>query len=194
MLAACGGSSYDDSGARTCGATAPSTAAMRPRRSRRELVRYATLAPSSHNTQCWKFALEERGDHDPARLRAPLPGGRPRRPPPVRVAGLRGREPDRRPRARTACAAQAELRRAARRACASRSSLRRPQTSALFKAIPRGSRTRAEYDGKPIARRRADARSSAAATGDRVQRAAADRASRRSRTCSSSSSRATPRR
>ena len=22
-----------------------------------ELVRYATLAPSSHNTQCWKFAL-----------------------------------------------------------------------------------------------------------------------------------------
>jgi hypothetical protein len=25
----------------------------------RELVRYATLAPSSHNTQCWKFALQE---------------------------------------------------------------------------------------------------------------------------------------
>lgn len=22
-----------------------------------ELIRYATLAPSSHNTQCWKFAL-----------------------------------------------------------------------------------------------------------------------------------------
>jgi hypothetical protein len=27
----------------------------------RELVRYATLAPSSHNTQCWKFRIEERG-------------------------------------------------------------------------------------------------------------------------------------
>ncbi len=27
----------------------------------RELVRYATLAPSSHNTQCWKFALEDSG-------------------------------------------------------------------------------------------------------------------------------------
>lgn len=27
----------------------------------RELVRYATLAPSSHNTQCWKFALESTG-------------------------------------------------------------------------------------------------------------------------------------
>lgn len=27
----------------------------------RELVRYATLAPSSHNTQCWKFALDGNG-------------------------------------------------------------------------------------------------------------------------------------
>lgn len=26
---------------------------------RRELVRYATLAPSSHNTQCWSFLVEE---------------------------------------------------------------------------------------------------------------------------------------
>ena len=26
-----------------------------------ELVRYATLAPSSHNTQCWKFALDGKG-------------------------------------------------------------------------------------------------------------------------------------
>jgi nitroreductase len=26
----------------------------------RELVRYATLAPSSHNTQCWRFALGQR--------------------------------------------------------------------------------------------------------------------------------------
>ena len=27
---------------------------------RQELVRYATLAPSSHNTQCWKFELDDR--------------------------------------------------------------------------------------------------------------------------------------
>jgi hypothetical protein len=27
----------------------------------RELVRYATLAPSSHNTQCWTFHLQDRG-------------------------------------------------------------------------------------------------------------------------------------
>ena len=26
---------------------------------RQELVRYATLAPSSHNTQCWKFRVED---------------------------------------------------------------------------------------------------------------------------------------
>jgi hypothetical protein len=26
----------------------------------RELIRYATLAPSSHNTQCWKFRVEAR--------------------------------------------------------------------------------------------------------------------------------------
>ena len=25
---------------------------------KRELVRYATLAPSSHNTQCWRFGIE----------------------------------------------------------------------------------------------------------------------------------------
>ena len=30
------------------------------RRFSASLVRYATLAPSSHNTQCWKFALQER--------------------------------------------------------------------------------------------------------------------------------------
>ena len=28
---------------------------------KRELVRYATLAASSHNTQCWKFKIAENG-------------------------------------------------------------------------------------------------------------------------------------
>ena len=32
-----------------------------PRELVRELVRLATLAPSSHNTQCWKFAVEGKG-------------------------------------------------------------------------------------------------------------------------------------
>lgn len=31
-----------------------------PLQTMRELVRYATLAPSSHNTQCWTFALRDR--------------------------------------------------------------------------------------------------------------------------------------
>jgi hypothetical protein len=39
-----------------CAATDLSGAALR-----RELVRCATLAPSSHNTQCWKFALDANG-------------------------------------------------------------------------------------------------------------------------------------
>jgi len=52
----------------------------------RELVRYATLAPSSHNAQCWKFRLSAsaieilpdlvvhfgRGPKLPASLRRPL--------------------------------------------------------------------------------------------------------------------------
>jgi hypothetical protein len=40
--------------ARSDGSVFGSTGAML----RQDLVRYATLAPSSHNTQCWKFALE----------------------------------------------------------------------------------------------------------------------------------------
>jgi hypothetical protein len=32
-----------------------------PRELVRELVRFATLAPSSHNTQCWSFAVEGKG-------------------------------------------------------------------------------------------------------------------------------------
>ena len=49
---------YDAVAARTWhpGAVTGSTGAALGR----ELVRCATLAPSSHNTQCWKFALDER--------------------------------------------------------------------------------------------------------------------------------------
>ena len=58
----------------------------------RELVRYATLAPSSHNTQCWRFRIQERAILiEPPH--APHSGGRPRRPPPVGFPGLRRREP-----------------------------------------------------------------------------------------------------
>lgn len=47
---------YDDAVRTTWRHTAPEVAAERMQ-VMRELVRYATLAPSSHNTQCWKFAI-----------------------------------------------------------------------------------------------------------------------------------------
>jgi len=68
-------------GAATCGALAPALVACSSDKSeqeaahalrqsaalirgdaaalRRELVRYATLAPSSHNTQCWRFQIQD---------------------------------------------------------------------------------------------------------------------------------------
>jgi hypothetical protein len=52
------GERYDEVADRTWrlgGATGLDGAALR-----QELVRCATLAPSSHNTQCWKFALEDK--------------------------------------------------------------------------------------------------------------------------------------
>lgn len=58
LLAACddGRSDYDAAAAATwrIGTVPPSE----PTAIAAELVRYATLAPSSHNTQCWKFKLE----------------------------------------------------------------------------------------------------------------------------------------
>ncbi len=53
-----GGTSYDEAVRRTWRHTgrAVSDGSLLLR----ELVRYATLAPSSHNTQCWKFAVQER--------------------------------------------------------------------------------------------------------------------------------------
>lgn len=60
-LAACsgtGGSGYEQAASDTWRAVAP---AARPHGAvMRELVRCATLAPSSHNTQCWKFRLASR--------------------------------------------------------------------------------------------------------------------------------------
>ena len=54
----CGDASYDAGGQKTWRSA---ERAVSDRSSlQRELVRYATLAPSSHNTQCWTFALQER--------------------------------------------------------------------------------------------------------------------------------------
>jgi hypothetical protein len=52
------GGSYDDAARRTWAHDDPSVAKTGTDL-QRELVRYATLAPSSHNTQCWRFALQD---------------------------------------------------------------------------------------------------------------------------------------
>ncbi len=60
MLAACSAGASHDEAARilrrpVAASAGDNTMLMR------ELVRYATLAPSSHNTQCWKFRLRDQG-------------------------------------------------------------------------------------------------------------------------------------
>jgi hypothetical protein len=133
---------------------------------RRELVRYATLAPSSHNTQCWKFRLEPDAITilpDPAR-RCPAV------------------DPDDHHLFVSLGCATENLVQAARahglEALASlhgaRNAVRialepaRAQASPLFQAIPQRQSTRAEYDGRPLSgddRRALEA----AAAGDGVQ-------------------------
>jgi hypothetical protein len=115
-----------------------------------ELVRCATLAPSSHNTQCWKFALEGNG-----RSIAILPDLA-RRCPAV--------DPDDHHLfVSLGCAAENLIQAAlahglkgdARfdpRSDAVRVALEptRAQSSSLFMAIPHRQSTRGDYDGKPL--------------------------------------------
>lgn len=56
-----GAGSYEEAVARTSRHGPPG--AVTGTELQRELVRYATLAPSSHNTQCWRFRLAERAIH-----------------------------------------------------------------------------------------------------------------------------------
>jgi hypothetical protein len=58
-VAACAtsGANYGDAVAETWRPFAAGTTSQRSAL-RRELIRHATLAPSSHDTQCWKFKLE----------------------------------------------------------------------------------------------------------------------------------------
>ena len=52
------GGSYEEAARRTWVHGDP-TGVTRGTDLQRELVRYATLAPSSHNAQCWRFALQD---------------------------------------------------------------------------------------------------------------------------------------
>jgi hypothetical protein len=113
-----------------------------------ELVRYATLAPSSHNTQCWKFAITGDAitilpdltrrcpavDPDDHHLFVSLGCAAENLIQAARAHGLRGE------------VSFDETRDAVRVALADAPA----DESVLFKAIPTRQCTRAEYDGKPL--------------------------------------------
>jgi hypothetical protein len=114
-----------------------------------ELVRHATLAPSSHNTQCWKFALENSAitilpdftrrcpavDPDDHHLFVSLGCAAENLIQAARAHGLHG---------------EAEFD-TAREAVRITLTPTAAEATELFRAIPSRQSTRAEYDGKPIA-------------------------------------------
>ena len=116
-----------------------------------ELVRYATLAPSSHNTQCWKFRLEEgvisilpdlsrrcpAVDPDDHHLFVSLGCAAENLIQAALANGLKGH-----------AGFDAAGGNALRVALEPTSSV----ASTLFQAIPERQSTRGEYDGQPIAR------------------------------------------
>jgi len=116
-----------------------------------ELVRYATLAPSSHNTQCWKFRLEDGAisilpdlsrrcpavDPDDHHLYVSLGCAAENLIQAALANGLKGH-----------AGFDAAGGNALRVALESTS----PVASMLFQAIPERQTTRGEYDGQPIAR------------------------------------------
>jgi len=115
----------------------------------RELVRYATLAPSSHNTQCWKFRLDERSISilpDLAR-RCPVVD-----PDDHHLFVSLGCAAENLAQAALANGLQALVTPGAAPTDALRIALEptRAVRSALFDAIPLRQSTRAEYDGKTL--------------------------------------------
>ena len=116
----------------------------------RELVRYATLAPSSHNTQCWQFRIEERAiailpdlarrcpavDPDDHHLYVSLGCAAENLAQAALAYGLGGET-------RFDPAGAGVLRVALEPT--------RVRVSPLYDAIPKRQSTRAEFDGKPLA-------------------------------------------
>lgn len=115
----------------------------------RELVRYATLAPSSHNTQSWKFRLEEHA----ISVRPDLS----RRTPAVdpddhHLFASLGCATENLIQAALANGLKGEARFDPAKAGGIRVALEptKAVVSALFQAIPERQCTRAEFDGKPL--------------------------------------------
>ena len=114
----------------------------------RELVRYATLAPSIHNTQCWKFAIEDRAITILPDLLRRCPAVDPDD---HHVFVSPGCAAEKLAQAALAHGLKAETRFDATSA-AVRVSLAptAAQASPLLKAIPARQSTRGDYDGTPI--------------------------------------------
>ena len=116
-----------------------------------ELVRYATLAPSSHNTQCWKFRIDDAAisilpdvsrrcpavDPDDHHLFVSLGCAAENLMQAALANGLMG---------------HASVDAAAGNALRISLEATRAVASSLFHAIPERQSTRAEYDGKPLTR------------------------------------------
>ena len=117
----------------------------------RELVRYATLAPSSHNTQCWKFHIEEAAvailpdfsrrcpavDPDDHHLFVSLGCATENLIQAAQAIGLKGHASFD---AAGGNALRVDLEPAS------------PVASTLFRVIPERQSTRGEYDGRPVVR------------------------------------------
>ncbi|MEZ5613811.1 MAG: Tat pathway signal protein [Rhodocyclaceae bacterium] len=115
----------------------------------RELVRYATLAPSSHNTQCWKFRLEERAITLLPDLTRRCPAVDPDD---HHLFVSLGCAAENLAQAALADGLKAEAAFDAAGGDTLRIGLQptRPVDSPLFRAIPERQSTRGDYDGKPL--------------------------------------------
>jgi hypothetical protein len=117
----------------------------------RELVRYATLAPSSHNTQCWKFRVEETAISILPDLARRCPAVDPDD---HHLFVSLGCSAENLIQAALAHGLMGHARFDSRGGDALRISLEstRAVPSSLFQAIPERQTTRGEYDGKPLTR------------------------------------------
>ena len=133
----------------------------------RELVRHATLAPSSHNTQCWKFRIEDRSiailpdlarrcpavDPDDHHLFVSLGCAAENLIQAALAHGLKG---------------QAVFDATGGDALRIALEPTKPVASPLFRAIPERQSTRSEYDGKALSREELE-RLEQAGTGEGVR-------------------------
>ncbi len=117
----------------------------------RELVRYATLAPSSHNTQCWKFRIEDASISILPDLSRRCPAVDPDD---HHLFVSLGCSAENLFQAALANGLMGNVTFDAAGGNALRISLEstRTVTSSIFQAIPERQSTRAEYDGKPLTR------------------------------------------